>query len=238
NLLARHTAIRTVYFLVDNQAALRAAPDTTDHPGQTLSILFRKHLDTALQSHPGLSVHLQWCPSHSGIPGNEHRDTLAKQVVSHRSIVPPSLSWLQEHNCARALQRWKMEWAGHPHTNAAGIALADPPSLHLSSFHRTYTGPRHVHSRIVQLCLGHGHFGDYYHHFVPSESSRCLCDEVTLQTREHVLVDCPRHADACHHLHAASRSLNVCTLLSTPKGLNAIALFLKSTTAFAKSAPP
>ncbi|PCH36470.1 hypothetical protein WOLCODRAFT_157178 [Wolfiporia cocos MD-104 SS10] len=237
NLLARHTVIRTVYFLADNQAALQAAPDTTDHPGQTLSILFRKHLDTTLRSHLGLSVHLQWCPSHSGIPGNDRADTLAKQVVSRRSIVPPSLSWLWEHNCARALRRWKMDWAGCPHINAAGVTLADPPSLRLSRFHQTYTGPCHVHSRIVQLCLGHGHFGDYYRHFVPSESSRCLCNGVTLQTQEHVLVDCPRHTDACHHLRAASRSLNVRTLRSTLKGLNAIALFLNDTSCNLKPTP-
>ncbi|PCH33459.1 hypothetical protein WOLCODRAFT_60593, partial [Wolfiporia cocos MD-104 SS10] len=85
--------------------------------------------------------------------------------------------------------------------------------------------------------LGHGHFREYYHHFIPSESPHCPCDGTT-STREHILVDCPLHADTRHHLHTASQSLNIHILLSMPKGLNAIMLFLKATTTFAKSAAP
>jgi hypothetical protein len=56
-----------------------------------------------------------------------------------------------------------------------------------------------------------------------------------LQTREHILRECPLHELARHHLREASRTLSLPVLLGSPKGLAAVARFLDSSNAFVKT---
>jgi hypothetical protein len=57
---------------------------------------------------------------------------------------------------------------------------------------------------VVQCRTGHGHLGEYYSRFVPSESVDCPCGE-PVQTREHIICECPKHEDHRHILRTASR---------------------------------
>ncbi|KAH7318831.1 hypothetical protein B0J17DRAFT_584263, partial [Rhizoctonia solani] len=88
--------------------------------------------------------------------------------------------------------------------------------------------------RLIQLITGHSFVGEYYQRFVPSESAECPCGEVVIQTREHILIDCPLHDEARFHLRRASCSLCIPTLLGTYKGLKAVTCFLSNSNAFSK----
>ncbi|KAH7335674.1 hypothetical protein B0J17DRAFT_550443, partial [Rhizoctonia solani] len=81
---------------------------------------------------------------------------------------------------------------------------------------------------------GHSFFGEYYCRFVPLESPECPCGEAPIQTRDHILIDCPLYNGPRSHLRGASCSLCIPTLLGTYKGLKAIACFLASSDAFSK----
>ncbi|KIJ57827.1 hypothetical protein HYDPIDRAFT_61421, partial [Hydnomerulius pinastri MD-312] len=81
---------------------------------------------------------------------------------------------------------------------------------------------------------GHGFRGDYYARFVPSESTECQCGH-PLQTREHILSDCPLFEPYRHHLRAVSHSISPPFILGTKAGLTALTKFTQSSRAFAKA---
>ncbi|KAL1760190.1 hypothetical protein FB107DRAFT_203376, partial [Schizophyllum commune] len=95
---------------------------------------------------------------------------------------------------------------------------------------------RSVHTRIIQTILGHGFRGDYYTRFVPSESPACPCGAAPIQIRDHILADCPLFERGRHHLRVASPSISTPVILGTKSGLQALAKFIGTSNAFAKSA--
>ncbi|KAI4294017.1 hypothetical protein GGG16DRAFT_37415, partial [Schizophyllum commune] len=94
---------------------------------------------------------------------------------------------------------------------------------------------RHIQTRIIQTILGHGFRGDYYARFVPSESPACPCGTAPIQTRDHILSECPLYEHGRHHLRAVSPSLSTPIILGTHAGLKALSLFISTTNAFAKA---
>jgi hypothetical protein len=120
-------------------------------------------------------------------------------------------------------------WAGLP---ARGPL--DGPTTRSQKYLRDFKGRRAVSSRITQVITGHSFCGQYYRRFVPSESVACPCGK-KLQTREHILRECPLHNHARHHLQEVSGTLSLPVLLGSPKGLAAVARFLDSSAAFIKT---
>jgi hypothetical protein len=53
-----------------------------------------------------------------------------------------------------------------------------------------FNAERRVGARTTQVLLGHGWFGDYYKRFNLNDDHACACG-AELQTREHLLCDCP-----------------------------------------------
>ncbi|KAF8623926.1 hypothetical protein AX17_007254 [Amanita inopinata Kibby_2008] len=189
--------ISLILIVADNQSAVKSLPDKTDHPGQLFSILFRKHADALLTDHPDTRIELTWAPGHRGIPGNEAADTLAKDAVSLKGVIHSTLSWAAEHAKQKTTKAWRSLWNAKPHANLAATAIQLPPSPKLLPFHRDFGGPRHIHTRIIQVILGHGFFGQYYSRFVPSEDPACHCGTANIQTRDHILTECPTFEPFC-----------------------------------------
>ncbi|KAF7980442.1 hypothetical protein HWV62_38290 [Athelia sp. TMB] len=73
--------------------------------------------------------------------------------------------------------------------------------------------------------------------FVPDENVDCPCGEA-LQTREHILCDCPRYQPHRHILSDASRDLSLPEILGTKKGIEALNEFLEKSGAFTKTGTP
>ncbi|QRV95626.1 hypothetical protein RhiJN_23644 [Ceratobasidium sp. AG-Ba] len=94
--------------------------------------------------------------------------------------------------------------------------------------------PRPIFSRLTQVLTGHAFIGEYYKRFVPDENTFCHCGE-PLQTRQHILLDCPDYADF-HHLFITDRGdmLSLPDILGTPKGIEKLIVFLERTKAFTK----
>ncbi|KAL1667846.1 hypothetical protein GGF50DRAFT_111818 [Schizophyllum commune] len=102
---------------------------------------------------------------------------------------------------------------------------------------RDLCGDRELYGRVVQCRLGHGFFGEYYKDFVPSENIDCPCGE-SLQTRSHILQECPIYEQHRHILRKVSEDVALAEILGTPKGIDALARFLKKSGAFTKTGHP
>jgi ribonuclease HI len=230
-----HPHTKTFVFLADNKAAIRSITDIDKHPAQLALILFRKRVDPILQADDSTRIEIRWIPGHKGYTGNEHADAIAKAAVNDPPIIHSTITWACKKAKRRALQAWRRDWSSLLHTNQTAIALQhNPPSLHPNPIIREIEGPRDVQLRVIHAITGHGHIGEYYAQFVPAETSSCPCGE-PVQTRGHVLTECELHNSSRHILHNACPSLSIAQLLSTCKGLKALAHFLKESNAFRKA---
>ncbi|KNZ76138.1 hypothetical protein J132_11360 [Termitomyces sp. J132] len=81
-------------------------------------------------------------------------------------------------------------------------------------------GLREVFTRMVQCRIGHMFIGEYYTHFVPTESAGCPCGE-PYQTREHVIKECDLYRPYREVLWEINRDLDLEKLLGTIKGIAA-----------------
>ena len=135
------------------------------------------------------------------------------------------------------LTAWRREWDHRPITGRYAIANRIPPSLKPLAHFRDLCGDRELYGRVVQCHLGHGFIGEYYKDFVPSESIDCPCGE-PVQTRQHVLQDCPVYEPHRHILRGVSEDVALAEILGTPKGIDALARFLKKSGAFTKTGHP
>ena len=117
----------------------------------------------------------------------------------------------------------------HPHS---GFTLANriPPSLHTTE--RFWSLKHRTFSHLIQCRRGHAHIGEYYRHFVPSESQSCACG-AELQTRTHILKECRIHSRH-RHLLGQGRNSQVRRLLGTTRGIQKLALFIKRSKAMEK----
>jgi ribonuclease HI len=232
-----HPQTKLIILLADNQAAVRAIVDTNEHPAQLASIIFRKRIDAILQADADIRVEIRWIPGHKGFAGNERADNIAKTAVNKPPIIHSTITWACEKAKHRALKAWQNEWKALPHTNQTATALRDsPPSLRLNKLLQEMDGPRDVQARVIQAITGHGHIGDYYARFVPSEPSSCPCGE-PLQTRDHILKDCEMYDAPRLTIHKACPSLSTALIFNTRKGIHALVHFLKNSDTFKKAKP-
>ncbi|EPT01243.1 hypothetical protein FOMPIDRAFT_26347, partial [Fomitopsis schrenkii] len=81
---------------------------------------------------------------------------------------------------------------------------------------------------------GHGFAGKYYRSHVPTEPDDCPC-EAPLQTRRHILQDCPRYEPTRHILRAASAQIDLPTILGTEDGITALVELIEQSGAFTRT---
>ena len=62
----------------------------------------------------------------------------------------------------------------------------------------------------------------------------CPCDNETIETREHILTECPRFAQHQDILEKVSRSIAMPSMLSSKEGIEALSKFLHKVTAFTR----
>ena len=75
--------VETVTLFVDNQAAIQSVHSPGGQSGQLIlgQII---HFISILQKR-GVSIEICWIPAHTGVPGNEKADTIAKQATGWRA---------------------------------------------------------------------------------------------------------------------------------------------------------
>jgi ribonuclease HI len=229
--------INRVFIFADSSSAIGAILDAKPHPGQQFSLLFRSHIDQIFSSAQGdLRVEVKWTPGHAGVFGNELVDRRAKEAITLQPVAGGTIAYARERASRKPLKQWRKAWLAHPKTSWSDVGLSMPPTKRPNEIWADCGSDRGLSSRLAQVLTGHGHYGDYYRRFVPTERTDCPCG-AQRQTREHILWECPIHAHARHHLETAVPSLSLPILLGTPEGRRALVAFLKDSSAFQKLAP-
>jgi len=193
-----------------------------------------------LDSDPAHTVSITWIPGHQDITGNERADEEAKKGTELQSILIEAGTFAHARRRAKAkVQRdWINEWKKAPKRGHFAIADRLPPSTAPTNHFMDLKKKREVFGRLTQCRTGHGYFGEYYGRFVPSESTSCPnCDEI-IQTREHIIRECPRYDRYRHVLQKVSPTVLLPEILGTKEGIRALAKFLEKSGAFTKTGAP
>jgi hypothetical protein len=96
---------------------------------------------------------------------------------------------------------------------------------------------REVFRRLVQCMTGHAYTGEFRHTFLPhsTDTTACPCDNKTLESRNHILRECPRYKNHRGILRKTSRSLALSTILGTVEGVTVLAKFIAKSGAFSRT---
>jgi hypothetical protein len=87
-----HHEVSSIHIFSDCTSALTAILDPKPGAGQHYSANFCETINRFLTSNPTAKVTMSWCPSHSGIPGNERADELAKKATELAHNAPAGVS--------------------------------------------------------------------------------------------------------------------------------------------------
>ncbi|KAI5118391.1 hypothetical protein M0805_007525 [Coniferiporia weirii] len=224
--------VQSLYFISDCAPALTAILSLLPHPAQSSSALFQSLLDPFLQAASTHHAHLVWCPGHMKVPGNEYVDALTRLPPHGRPLFYHTYSALRQEALAAATDMWARTYASDTphHRSLAGRALPHAPSTSLLSSWKA-PASRALQSRAVQVVLGHGHFGAYAARFLPDLPISCPCG-APLQTREHLLLECPLFQHARGPLPVEDRPSAQPPVWGSKLGLGWLFPFLRRTTAF------
>ena len=139
--------------------------------------------------------------AHIGTQGNERADQLAKYAasvctVNSYSAIP--VSHVKQEHRWRAMTDWQTWWHDDStgrQTHAFIPHVRRPAPLGIVTFYTT------------QFLTGHGSFGDYLTRFrvLTTANSACYCGHPT-SNPQHVLFDCPTHADHQFRMHVRAHT--------------------------------
>jgi ribonuclease HI len=232
--------IRHLHFYADNTSAISSLEHNQAGPGQYLAQKFLLHITSFLENDERNTVEIQWSPGHNNIPGNELADKLAKLACSipPNNPINPSFSHVKRHLQAATMKKWKEKWEASPPTGAYAYANHRPPSKQPPP--HFYSLSRELYGRVTQSRTGHAFVGEYYQKMnIRDEPTACPCG-APLQTREHILFDCPRYLLHRKHIRNLPSSLQtpIQNLLGTTPGITKLAKFLSTSGAFTKTGRP
>ncbi|KAI0073747.1 hypothetical protein K474DRAFT_1573738, partial [Panus rudis PR-1116 ss-1] len=153
----------------------------------------------------------------------------------------PTLTFMRRQSKESALAAWKETWRKNRRDENEGnrqrdfsVANTFEPSLKPPPHFRRILN-RRIYGLVFQCRTGHAFIGEYYQRFVPTEDVACPCG-FPLQTRKHILLDCPRYNAHRHILNAISprHSSTLKDIVGTSDGIKALAKFIAASGAFTK----
>ena len=229
-------------FFTDNSAATTAIVDPKPKTSQLFAIKFHQTIRPLLETHENLKVSISWCPSHCGIPGNERADKLAKKATELERQTTFSVSHSNARRRAKTsvLKSWQIEWKNSPKVGRYAISNRLKPSLKPTKHFKDLQNKREVFGRVMQCRTGHSYTGEFRRTFLPLPPDRtsCPCDAGTLETRSHILQECPRFAQHREILKEVSRDIALPEILGTKEGITALAEFIQKSGAFTRNGQP
>jgi len=129
---------------------------------------------------------------------------------------------------------FRKEWENQTKTGHFAISNRLRPSLKPTKRFKDLQEEREVWGRVVQCRTGHAFTGEFRKRFFPNEDVDCPCGEY-IETREHILRECPRYEQHRHHLRSVSRDISVPEILGTSEGILALANFIRDSGAFTRT---
>lgn len=223
---------------MDNQAAIQSVHNPGGQSGQ---LILRQiiHFIGILQKR-GVSIEICWIPAHTGVPGNEKADVIAKQATGWRAKGrtgqrAPQSKWVQQllSSCKRTvretvLRMWKDTWT----TQATGRQYRSHFGSEIISQKKgaqLYQGLTKPEAAIlVQLRSGKIGLGGYLKRIKVVDTAVCQCQRSN-ETVSHILGDCFQFGAQRRTYLGQPTIWNVPALLSDSKLARKAVAFMKST---------
>ncbi|CAK5263969.1 unnamed protein product [Mycena citricolor] len=226
--------IKHLHLYADNISALATIFDPKPRARQLYAYKFHKLICEFLDAHPTHTVDVGWSPGHCDILGNERADELAKEGTLLASTTRITRSHALRVSKERIQSTWRREWKRRKRTGLYTDANHIPPSTTPSQHFTELRGERELYGRLIQCRTGHGYTGEFYQRFNIPEDVDCPCGE-TVQTREHILRECPLYDAQRPIIRATSANFGLRDILGTKEGIVALAEFLKESGAFTRN---
>ena len=205
HITTRALCTRATLFM-DNKAAANSLFNFDVKSSQLSVVRINMLLNAWFSENPQRSLVIRFTPSHQGIAGNERADELTKARLRLCPMNPPTIlrsHFLSMHK-RRAEHEWQQRWKDTTYRGSQWLPIRRnkkvfKPSFAKTSrnfFHNMAKGDSSHLSRIAHILTNHAPTGEYRTRFFPNEPTACPhCDEDTLQTRRHILTECPRYVD-------------------------------------------
>ncbi|KAF8719227.1 hypothetical protein AX14_011293 [Amanita brunnescens Koide BX004] len=193
-----------IVLFIDNKAAANSLFDFNVKSSQMSVVRANLLLSAWLAEDSRRTITIRFVPSHQGIDGNERADQLTKAGLGLCPTNPPPNPPLAlpvaaqrhtEHN-------WQQRWKDTTYRGSQWLPIRRKKKIFKPSFtkdarnffHNMAKGEASHLSRIAHVLTNHAPTGEYRTRFFPDEPTACPhCDEDTLQTRRHILTECPRY---------------------------------------------
>jgi hypothetical protein len=239
---AHHSAC----ILLPSNYTIKKALNPSPHEEQAVSLACLEILGELMTSYPNMNIKLLWLPRAIPFVGFKRARQLALEAIHMANPNPddePHTIKSQKRNTKEtAIATWSERWHQMPCTSLAyRTTLTKPPDGRAHPvFQAEQNSAKYTRcniSTLFRIITGHAFTGAYTQHFYPQHTPNqiaCLCG-ATIQTVEHVLLQCPLYTAAHHrHLTANGCPRNLSQLFNHPERVNSLLHFLGETGACTK----
>jgi ribonuclease HI len=184
----------------DSQAAIKGIVKPQKQSGQSIIISAIDNIES-LQSQRTMTIKITWIPGHRDIHGNETVDKHAKEAAkskgnsghvpttAHKSLKSSRLNTIKQ-----AIDNdWDVAWKAVK--NDAKQLRRITSKRHTQKGIKLYKAinTRHDVAQLARLRTGHCSLNQYLFRFGHADSPYCDCDNQTIETVQHYLLQCPRY---------------------------------------------
>ncbi|KAF8659419.1 hypothetical protein AX14_007580 [Amanita brunnescens Koide BX004] len=192
-------------FFIDNKAALNSFLDTRVRCSQMACIRISKILKDFFSTNIHSTFTFRYCPSHSGIEGNERANQLTKRGTAIAPVNPPRIllsNFINDHT-KRMTLHWHVLFATRSFKGCQWIPLRHKkkvlkPSIRNKAttdfFHALSGNDIEMLSHMARALTNHAPMGEYCTRFYPDLNLFCPTCPQHIQTHTHVLFHCPRYS--------------------------------------------
>ena len=191
-----------VTLVIDNKAAANSLFNFEVKSSQMSVVRINMLLQSWFTNDHRHSLSIRFAPSHQGIVSNERADELTKAGLGLCPTNPPRI--LRSHFIAQqrrdAEHEWQRLWKDAAYRGSQWLPIRRKKKVFKPSFakparnffHNMAKGESSHLSRLAHVLTNHAPTGEYRTRFFPQEPIECpRCDENAIQTRRHVLTECP-----------------------------------------------